>query len=130
VYCDIYKEDPFGVRFSLTPMPRLEIESVEDIKILHEIGALTPDLSLRLSRVLVGEEPFQNNAKRRRTQAQNEQKQSVREKQAPSASGKQGKNEQKGMGSGRQGENEQKGVGSGRQDQNSGKPKPEKGLSI
>ena len=74
VYCDIYGEDPFGVRFSLTPMPRLEIESVEDIKVLHEIGALTPDLSLRLSRVLVGEDPFQNDAKRRKVQAKNESK--------------------------------------------------------
>jgi len=113
VYCDIYREDPFGVRFSLTPMPRLEIESVEDIKILHEIGAMTPDLSLRLSRVLVGEDPFQNRAKRRRTQAQNEQKQSAHE-------------------------NEQKAENKGRQDQNPAKnkndagtkPKPEKGLSI
>ena len=74
VYCDIYGEDPFGVQFSLTPMPRLEIESVEDIKVLHEIGALTPDLSMRLSRVLVGEDPFQNDAKRRKVQAKNESK--------------------------------------------------------
>lgn len=36
-------------------MPRLEIESVADFKVLYEIGALTPDMSLKLSRVLVGD---------------------------------------------------------------------------
>jgi hypothetical protein len=38
-------------------MPRLEIETIQDFKILHEIGALTPDMTVKLSRILLGEEP-------------------------------------------------------------------------
>ena len=38
-------------------MPRLEIETIQDFKILHEIGALTPDMTIKLSRILLGEEP-------------------------------------------------------------------------
>ena len=35
-------------------MPRLEIETIQDFKILYEIGALTPDMSVELSRILLG----------------------------------------------------------------------------
>jgi hypothetical protein len=45
------------VEFLLVPMPRLEIETIQDFKILHEIGALTPDMTVKLSRILLGEEP-------------------------------------------------------------------------
>ena len=54
VYKRIYKKD--NVEFILLPMPRLEVESVEDMKILFEIGALTPDMSLQLSHIMIGED--------------------------------------------------------------------------
>ncbi len=54
VYCSIYRVDPESVEFIMTPMPRLEVESVNDLKVLFEIGALTPDMSVELSRVLLG----------------------------------------------------------------------------
>lgn len=62
-YCDIYSAEREDVEFILVPMPRLEIETIQDFKILHEIGALTPDMTVKLSRILLGEEP---GAKRRR----------------------------------------------------------------
>ena len=46
-------------------MPRLEVESVADMKVLFEIGALTPDMSLQLSHIMMGED-IEN--KRRRIQ--------------------------------------------------------------
>ena len=55
-YREIYKKDS-NVEFLLVPMPRLEVETIADFKILFEIGALTPDMSIRLSRILLGEEP-------------------------------------------------------------------------
>ena len=54
VYCHIYRVDPENVQFILTPMPRLEVESVNDLKVLFEIGALTPDMSVELSKILLG----------------------------------------------------------------------------
>ena len=56
-YCEIYSARPEDVEFILVPMPRLEIETIQDFKILHEIGALTPDMTVKLSRILLGEEP-------------------------------------------------------------------------
>ena len=35
-------------------MPRLEVETIQDFKVLFEIGALTPDMSLELSRIMLG----------------------------------------------------------------------------
>ena len=61
VYRRIYKKD--NVEFILLPMPRLEVESVADMKILFEIGALTPDMSLQLSHIMVGED-IENNKRR------------------------------------------------------------------
>jgi hypothetical protein len=60
--CQVYSTtfpdtQPHEVEFVLVPMPRLEIESIADIKVLHEIGALSPDMVLKLSRVLLGEDP-------------------------------------------------------------------------
>jgi hypothetical protein len=57
VYCHIYRTPPERVEFILVPMPRLEIETIQDFKILHEIGALTPDMTVKLSRILLGEDP-------------------------------------------------------------------------
>jgi hypothetical protein len=66
VYCSIYAARGEDVEFILVPMPRLEIETIQDFKILHEIGALTPDMTVKLSRILLGEEP---GAKRARVDA-------------------------------------------------------------
>ena len=63
MYKHIYGKD--NVEFILLPMPRLEVESVADMKILFEIGALTPDMSLQLSHIMLGED-IEN--KRRRIQ--------------------------------------------------------------
>lgn len=57
VYCHIYRAKPEDVEFLLVPMPRLEIETIQDFKILHEIGALSPDMTVKLSRILLGEDP-------------------------------------------------------------------------
>ena len=54
VYSLIYKAKPETVNFTLTPMPRLEVETIQDFKVLFEIGALTPDMSLELSRIMLG----------------------------------------------------------------------------
>ena len=62
VYEAIYGRGNVG--FLLLPMPRLEVEAIADIKVLHEVGALTPDMGLQLSQVLLGED-IDN--KRRRT---------------------------------------------------------------
>ena len=63
MYKHLYGKD--NVEFILLPMPRLEVESVADMKILFEIGALTPDMSLQLSHIMMGED-IEN--KRRRIQ--------------------------------------------------------------
>lgn len=58
VYTRIYGPRPPGaIHFVLVPMPRLEIETIQDFKVLHEIGALSPDMTVKLSRILLGEEP-------------------------------------------------------------------------
>ena len=53
-YSLIYNAKPDDVEFILTPMPRLEVETIQDFKVLFEIGALTPDMSLELSRIMLG----------------------------------------------------------------------------
>jgi hypothetical protein len=63
VYCHIYRVEPENVEFILTPMPRLEVESVNDLKVLFEIGALTPYMSVELSRVLLGNAANSRNPK-------------------------------------------------------------------
>ena len=55
VYRHIYRKDA-DIEFLLVPMPRLEVETIADFKVLFEIGALTPDMSLKLSRILLGED--------------------------------------------------------------------------
>lgn len=56
-YCYIYSAKAEDVEFILVPMPRLEIETIDDFKTLYEIGALTPDMTIKLSRILLGEDP-------------------------------------------------------------------------
>jgi hypothetical protein len=51
VYERIYKEK---AEFNLLAMPRLEIQGIEDLKILHEIGVLQPDHTLGISELLLG----------------------------------------------------------------------------
>jgi hypothetical protein len=51
VHMKIYKEE---AEFHLVALPRLEVQGIEDLKILHEIGVLQPDHALRLSDVLLG----------------------------------------------------------------------------
>jgi hypothetical protein len=63
VYRTIYKKD--NAEFTLIPMPRLEIESVADLKVLSEIGALNPDMSLQISQIVLGED-IDNKRKRMR----------------------------------------------------------------
>jgi hypothetical protein len=46
----IYKEQS---QFYLAALPRLEIQGMEDLKILHEIGVLQPDHAMQLSEVLL-----------------------------------------------------------------------------
>lgn len=55
VYRAIYGKDS-TVSFTLVPMPRLEIEQIADLKILHEIGALSPDMCLKMSKTLLGDD--------------------------------------------------------------------------
>jgi hypothetical protein len=54
VYYQIYRGRINAAEFTLTPMPRLEVETIADFKVLYEIGALTPDMSLELSRIMLG----------------------------------------------------------------------------
>ena len=60
-YEKIYGKD--NVEFTLLPLSRLQIESVEDLKVLHEINAINPDMSIRLSSIMLGEEVEQHNDK-------------------------------------------------------------------
>jgi hypothetical protein len=55
VYREIYGKSS-SVSFTLVPMPRLEIEQIADLKILHEIGALSPDMCLKMSKTLLGDD--------------------------------------------------------------------------
>ena len=70
VYTRIYgARQPGAVQFLLVPMPRLEVETIQDFKILHEIGALSPDMTIKLSRILLGEEPGATAGKSKRPKA-------------------------------------------------------------
>ena len=57
----IYKEP---AEFSLMALPRLEIQGIEDLKVLHEIGVLQPDHALKLSEVLLGTTQSKKKAKK------------------------------------------------------------------
>jgi hypothetical protein len=60
VHEHIYKEQ---VKFHLVALPRLEIQGMEDLKILHEIGVLQPDHAIQLSEVLLGPGPVNKRRK-------------------------------------------------------------------
>jgi hypothetical protein len=47
----IYKET---AEYNLMALPRLEVQGIEDLKILHEVGVLQPDHAIRLSEILLG----------------------------------------------------------------------------
>lgn len=85
VYAKIYKKD--NVEFFLIPMPRLELESIADLKILSEIGAINPDMSLQISQIVLGED-LDNKRKRMRLQ-QAQQKQAAAEEGAAAGGAKQ-----------------------------------------
>jgi hypothetical protein len=68
VHEHIYKEQ---VKFHLVALPRLEIQGMEDLKILHEIGVLQPDHAIQLSEVLLGPGPV---SKRRKKQLPDDKK--------------------------------------------------------
>ena len=51
VFQRVYKEE---ATFNLIALPRLEVQSIEELKILHEIGVLQPDHALKLSEILLG----------------------------------------------------------------------------
>ena len=51
VHSKIYKEEAV---YNLIALPRLEVQGIEDLKILHEIGVLQPDHAVRLSEILLG----------------------------------------------------------------------------
>eukprot|EP00961_Rhodomonas_salina_P196171 2647858-Rhodomonas_salina.6 len=52
-YCTIYECDNVDVEVSFTPMPRLDIRSIDDVKTLFDIGAITPDVTAQLSEILL-----------------------------------------------------------------------------
>jgi len=59
----IYKE---RAEFNLIALPRLEVQSIDDLKILHEVGVLQPDHALRLSEILLGTTPNRGGSRKRR----------------------------------------------------------------
>jgi hypothetical protein len=52
VYGAIYKGAE--AQFDIIPMPRLEISSIDDLKVLHEIGVLQPEHTMDLASILLG----------------------------------------------------------------------------
>lgn len=53
VYSKLYDCAEEDVEVFFTPMPRLDIRNIEDLKILFEMGAVTPDITAQLSEVLL-----------------------------------------------------------------------------
>jgi hypothetical protein len=51
IYSKIYKSN---ATFRLTPMARLEVTKMEDLKVLHEVGVLQPDHTVELASILLG----------------------------------------------------------------------------
>ena len=63
----IYKE---RAHFHLIALPRLEIQGMEDLKTLHEIGVLQPDHAIQLSEVLLGPSLASGNSRSKRRKLQ------------------------------------------------------------
>ena len=70
--------------FSFIPMPRLEIEKIADLKVLFDIGVITPDVSIQLTELLMGDEIT---ARRKRMQLEEEEEQVASKKAAVSKKG-------------------------------------------
>lgn len=53
---EVYKTTYKGAEasFELIPMPRLEVSSIEDLQVLHEIGVLQPEHTIDLASILLG----------------------------------------------------------------------------
>jgi hypothetical protein len=51
--------------FELIPMPRMEITCIDDLKVLYDIGVLTPEHSVELATVLMGTTATKSNRKRK-----------------------------------------------------------------
>ena len=71
VHMQIYKEE---AEYSMVALPRLEVQGIEDLKILHEIGVLQPDHALRLSEILLGGVPQRLGKRRMAGETQEQQK--------------------------------------------------------
>ena len=71
-------------RFYLAALPRLEIQGIEDLKTLHEIGVLQPDHAMQLSEVLLCPGPESKRRKLQQVQQQ-QQKQPQKQQQQPGA---------------------------------------------
>lgn len=67
IYCKIYECEKGNVEVVLNPMPRLDIHSMADLKILFEIGAITPDITAQLSEILLLGERTNVTGKKRKT---------------------------------------------------------------
>lgn len=52
VYSIIYPETK-RIEFCLTPSPKIEIESIDDLKVLFEIGSISPDMARKLSHSII-----------------------------------------------------------------------------
>lgn len=53
VYATIYEADINTVEVTFNPMPRLDVHSIQDLKTLWEMGAITPDVTAQLSEILL-----------------------------------------------------------------------------
>jgi hypothetical protein len=67
VYATIYEADVALVTVALNPMPRLDVHSMEDLKALWEMGAVTPDVTAQLSEILLLGERTNLTGRRRAT---------------------------------------------------------------
>lgn len=67
VYCEIYGTQQNRVTVTLNPMPRLDISSIEDVRQLWEMGAVTPDVMAQLSEILLISESTNVTGKARET---------------------------------------------------------------
>ena len=79
VYAALYEADLADVTVSFSPMPRLDISSMEDLKTLFDIGAITPDVTAQLSEILLlGERTNMTGRKRKTTHSDGEYLQNLR----------------------------------------------------
>ena len=60
-------------------MPSLEIEKIADLKVLFDIGVITPDVSIQLTELLMGDKVT---ARRKRMQLEEEEEQVASKKAA------------------------------------------------